>query len=161
MYPSNGFYLQTIFFEQGDLNNTAFYNKVIEVADSVNALVATGYAEWKTLKQAYTLWETVHAAQMFQWECGAIFTDVPDHSKEIKVILYPNPMNRTATLEFTNLQNPPYELKFFDLIGREAGKHEINNEKTEILRRDLPVGMYFYQVIDGNNLISTGKLIIQ
>src|SRR6185436_10057977 len=65
VYPDTGFYLQTIFFEQGDLNNTAFYNKLMDVADSVNALVASGTAQWKTLKQAYTLWETVHNAEMF------------------------------------------------------------------------------------------------
>jgi hypothetical protein len=70
-YPASGFYMQTIFFEQGDLNNMFFHNKVLHVADIANAIVSSGVVEWKTFKQAYTLWDSVYNTQMFQWE-GAV-----------------------------------------------------------------------------------------
>lgn len=163
-YPSNGFYVQTIFFGHGDLNNTAFYNKLIEVADSVNAIVATGKAQWKTLKQAYTLWETVYSAQMFQWECGEIFNDVSEIAGENTTVIYPNPFSNAATLQIIPQGGKVItnsELKMYDLFGREIRKYEIKNQKTEILREDLPSGMYFYCVTDKQQVIGNGKIIIQ
>lgn len=80
VYPPDGFYLQSIFFEQASLNNMAFYNKVVEIADAVNVIVDSGVTQWKTFKQAYTIWETDYNAQFFQWECGQIATGLgTDH----------------------------------------------------------------------------------
>ena len=163
-YPSSGFYFQTIFFEQGDLNNSTFYNKVLEVADSVNAIVATGAAQWKTMKQGYTEWETTYAAQVFQHECGAIVsTDVSDAEQENLSTIYPNPFSNSATLEITNpSQNfVGCDLRLFDILGKEIRKQEIKSEKTEIQKGDLPNGIYFYQVKNSKEVFASGKLVVQ
>lgn len=89
LYPSSGIYVQSIFFEQGDLNNVAFYNKLVQVADSVNALVTSGAAQWKTLKQAYSFWEIQQDAQVFQWECGQLVDSTEPVGDQAEV--YPNP----------------------------------------------------------------------
>ncbi|MBC7862406.1 MAG: T9SS type A sorting domain-containing protein [Bacteroidia bacterium] len=167
-YPSNGFYLQTIFFEQADLNNLAFYNMVIEIADSTNALVAGGNAQWKTLKQAYTEWETTFAAQMFQWECDDVTAGVAEHTQENMSTVFPNPSNGSVTLQISNeiftkqaTGKTIYELKIYDGTGREVRKQEIKNQKTELLTGDLPSGIYFYQVKNSNQIISSGKMVIE
>lgn len=159
-YPSNGFYLQSIFFEQGDLNNALFYNKVIEVADSVNAIAVSGYAQWKTLKQAYYLWETVNNAQMFQQECEEFITDIPILNEENTFILYPNPFSNSTTLQITNKVLTNVNLKIYDLFGREVFNKEIKNQKIEILREGLAKGIYFYLVKDDQKILSKGELII-
>ncbi len=121
-YPANGFYIQTIFFEQADLNTLPFYNKLIEIADSANAIVTGTNAEWKTFKQAYTIWETTYAKQMFQWECGQMATDVSDiNANNNELILYPNPastildiaINRNST---SGIQNSKIEI--YNVLGQ-------------------------------------------
>jgi hypothetical protein len=140
-YPADGFYVQNIFFEQGDLNNLAFYNKVVQIADSVNALVAQGKAEWKTLKQAYTLWETAFAAQVFQWECGQTVASATPAEDAPRV--FPNPFTHQLTLQDA-LGTEQFEL--WNALGqicwsgRQLADHDFS---------DLPGGMYFLKVWDG------------
>ncbi len=160
-YPSNGFYLQSIFFEQGDLNNATFYDKVIAVADSVNAIVATGNAEWKTLKQAYTLWETAYAAQMFQWECGVIYTGINKLTDEPLIQIYPNPFKDFATIKIKSTVSLPCEITLYDLSGRAIRKLHIANYETRIEHEHLAGGTYLYKVTNYDSVLFTGKLNIE
>ena len=93
IYPPNGFYFQTIFFGQAGLNDLAFQQKVMEVADSVNAIVGTGVAEWKTFKQAYTLWDSVFNAEVFQWECGQVITGSEPEVETSSITVVPSIFN--------------------------------------------------------------------
>ena len=160
-YPVNGFYVQSIFFEQGKLNDSAFYNKVIEVADSINTIVVAGYAQWKTLKQAYYLWETAYSAQMFQWECEELNTDVPSLSSENVTLIYPNPFSNSATLQISNGIITEYNFKIYDIYGKEVRNQEVRSEKTEILKNELSDGIYFYMVKNNQQIIASGKIVIQ
>ncbi|OFX56552.1 MAG: hypothetical protein A2046_09695, partial [Bacteroidetes bacterium GWA2_30_7] len=83
------------------------------------------------------------------------------HSMESDIIVYPNPFSETTTLEIINWKNQNYELKIYDLFGREERTHKIINQKTEILKSDLSSGIHFYQLKDNKQNISSGKLIIQ
>lgn len=79
-YPENCLYFQTIFFEQAELNDLAYLQMVMDIADSIDAIVESGAVDWRTFKQAYTEWETGCGAEVFQWECGAVFTGVQQPS---------------------------------------------------------------------------------
>ena len=160
-YPVNGFYVQSIFFEQGKLNDSAFYNKVIEVADSINTIVVAGYAQWKTLKQAYYLWETAYSAQMFQWECEELNTDVTSLTSENVTFFYPNPFSNSATLQISNGIITEYNFKIYDIYGKEVRNQEVRSEKTEILKNELSDGIYFYMVKNNQQIIASGKIVIQ
>lgn len=156
-YPSNGFYLQTIFFEQGDLNNTAFYNKVIAVADSANAMVASGKARWKTLKQTYTQWETAYNAQMFQWECGKT---VPVDENKIKV--YPNPASDKIVIEIPGTNGlASNELKIYNVLGSLVHLAILSDFRNEIDIRRLQKGMYFLQLRTYDGKIMVSKIAVQ
>jgi hypothetical protein len=78
-----------------------------------------------------------------------------------QVLAYPNPFSISATIEIKDFQKGKYELQIFDLSGREVLKSEIKNEKTEIQKGNLANGMYFYKVSNENNIVGTGKLIIE
>ncbi|MBU6340754.1 MAG: T9SS type A sorting domain-containing protein [Bacteroidetes bacterium] len=99
-YPSDGFYVQNIFFEQADLNNPAFAGMLMQIADSVNTWVVAGKAEWKSLKEAYTQWETAYSARVFQWECGQLTATTTPELAGIKV--YPNPFSEKILPEGLN-----------------------------------------------------------
>jgi hypothetical protein len=115
-YPANGFYIQTLFFEQADLNTPSFYNKLIEIADSADAIVHNSNAEWKTFKQAYSFWETTYAKQVFQWACGQMATEVSTVAEtKNRLIVFPNPAG--TVLSIANL-SPNYPTKLTDLTGK-------------------------------------------
>lgn len=144
-YPSNGFYFQTIFFEQGDLNNSTFFNKVKTIADSINAIVSTGNLHWKTFKQAYSEWESSYNAQIFQWECGQIITNTSNATSEDDLLyVYPNPFKNILNIKNAN-GNEYFEL--FNSIG-----YPIWNGCT-ITQNDfryLAPGLYILRVKEGS-----------
>lgn len=148
-YPSNGFYFQSIFFGQGDLGNPALYSKIFEVADSLNVIVASGDAQWKTMKQTYTLWETIYQRQMFQWDCGQLVNDIDDnHENEKSIRIYPNPV--TEFLHIVNIQNK-YPVQIMDV----AGKIRIEKNTTDNgLNLDVSrLGNGFYLLRNGNSVL--------
>ncbi len=157
-YPQTGFYLQTIFFEQGDLNDTAFYNKVIAIADSVNSLVASGVAQWSTLKQAYTEWETVYNAAMFQWECGQVVNAVDIVLSE-KISAYPNPSSGKIYVK----SDPAIfnRLRIYNALGFLILDCSINNDIQDIDLQSASRGIYFYSLTGENTSSSSGKFLIE
>ncbi|MBP6335004.1 MAG: T9SS type A sorting domain-containing protein [Bacteroidia bacterium] len=159
-YPANGFYIQSIFFSQADLNNIPFYTKVLQIADSANAIVSTGVAEWKTLKQAYTLWDSLFGSQVFQWECGNISTSLNSVPEIVETEIYPNPMDNFATVKINHTKMEDYELTIYDVQGRKIKKYLISSQLTEISIENLESGMYFYQLTGPSQPISSGKLLV-
>ena len=152
-YPLNSWYFQTIFFEQGDLNLSTFYNKIIEIADSINAIVTTGNAEWKTMKEAYTSWETTFAAQMFQWDCGML-TSINEKPETNQLIIFPNPAS--DFIQFQTEKSLSAEISIYDRTGKSVLTRSTfgSNEKIDI-RQFIP-GIYFYQINDS----VSGKLVV-
>lgn len=74
--------------------------------------------------------------------------------------IYPNPFNETATLEIRDNKIKDCKLKIYDIFGKIVFQSEIKTPKSEI-HLDLPAGMYFYSLIDKQQIIGNGKIIIQ
>lgn len=158
-YPANGFYMQTIFFQQGALNNAAFYNKVVEIADSVDQLVATGHGQWKTLKQMYILWETAYSSQMFQWECGD-YLGIEEEVGQFNIQLYPNPSSEKIKITINpNIYQEDSEIEIFNMFGELVHQSILTNPVSEINIQDFSKGMYFYYLKNKAQQISKGKFI--
>lgn len=142
-FPANGFYVYSVFFGQADLNNTNFYNKLLELADSVDALVQTTNAEWKTFKQAYTIWETTYNKQMFQWDCNSAPLTIPDLPTN-SITVYPNPGH-----SFIRIHIPQMNLlRIWDFQGRCVETHSLYNGQNTIPTDQLSTGLYLLQVGD-------------
>ncbi|MBL7764865.1 MAG: T9SS type A sorting domain-containing protein [Chitinophagaceae bacterium] len=150
-YPGNGFYLQTIFFEQAELNDSIFYNKVIAIADSAQAIVNTGAAQWKTFKQAYTIWENAYQAQMFQWDCGAIATAADQVLSKEGIRVYPNPADEILWVKGLKKND---EVQLMDLSGRCI-------QTTDVIADDIPVSINIQSFTPGLYLLRTGGQTIK
>ncbi len=160
-YPQSGFYFQSIFFEQGDLNTTAFYNKVVTITDSLSAIVLTGKAQWKTMKQTYTLWETVYNKQKFQWSCGQIASGVEEQSlvdNSLKV--FPNPNNGSFIVNLDR-EIVNGELVLMNLLGQKIYTQHVDYGKNTIELKELPKGLYHCILQEGEQKIASGKIIIE
>jgi len=157
-YPSNGFYVQTIFFEQGDLNDTAFYNKVIAVADSVNAFVMAGVAQWSTLKQSYTEWETIYNAQVFQWECGQMSIKINETASQL-ITVYPVPSS--GKIIFDLKSSGVQELEVYNQEGKLVLQKQVSGPGNEADLRSFPGGIYLYRLSNHEEITAEGKFILE
>lgn len=79
-------------------------------------------------------------------------------SENIKI--YPNPFDETATIQITNGKTANYELKIFDVFGREVYNKIIRNSPFVIHRGNLISGIYFLKLQTAEK-IYTEKIIIQ
>lgn len=99
-------------------------------------------------------------------------TDVPGNCEELSVssidvikesvVIYPNPFMESITIltDGNSLDNE-YELRILNTLGEEVLFSVINKTTTVIRTDGVPSGIYFYNVIDNNNVIQSGKLIAQ
>lgn len=76
----------------------------------------------------------------------------------IQTTLYPNPFTTEVTFVFSN-ELRKAELKLFDVSGKEMRSNIFSGKQITIQREDLPSGIYFYQLILDNRIVSSGKLI--
>jgi len=89
--------------------------------------------------------------------CTTLLSD----DSHVQIEVYPNPSSDKITIELqgvTDFQNTKFVL--YDGIGREMKRMKINKSLT-ILEQNFPSGMYFYQVKNNKQFISSGKLIVQ
>ena len=77
---------------------------------------------------------------------------------ELKV--YPNPMVSEATISF-NQPTPNTQFKLYDMVGHEVYSTKLEGQTTTIEKGNLQKGMYIYQILNQNNSVAKGKLIIQ
>lgn len=92
----------------------------------------------------------------------AIVAGINEYYLNDQISISPNPLNTFATIEFKNnnlnLQNS--KMILFDVLGKEIKKIEIDSYKTIFEKGELNSGIYFYKVLNQNQIISTGKLAV-
>ncbi|PJB14253.1 MAG: hypothetical protein CO118_09545 [Flavobacteriales bacterium CG_4_9_14_3_um_filter_32_8] len=96
------------------------------------------------------------------WE-GRYLSVEENQKSKFQVQIYPNPFNYSTTINIINNEQKKinFELKIYDILGNLVLKSEITQQQTKINRGNLLGGIYFYHLINNNELIENGKLIIQ
>jgi hypothetical protein len=74
-------------------------------------------------------------------------------------ILYPNPTNDLLIIELANQSNN-VGLKIFNAIGQLIIKQNLVGLKNWIMLGELPKGIYYALIFEGNNLIKKEKIIV-
>jgi len=87
-------------------------------------------------------------------------TTVLDES--IEVAVYPNPFKQMTTLEVTGKDYEQLELSVFDVAGRLVKTITSKEQnRIQLTRYGMTQGVYFYQLKGDDELINTGKLVLQ
>lgn len=89
----------------------------------------------------------------------------PEEEKIISINalnISPNPFNQFAKISIENSEIDFLNTVFivYDLFGREVKRINVTNSEFSFEKNNLSDGMYFYQLIDNNVVVSTGKFII-
>ncbi|MCH8905090.1 MAG: T9SS type A sorting domain-containing protein [Bacteroidetes bacterium] len=77
---------------------------------------------------------------------------------------YPNPFSTFTTIEIPEGYKNGKKLSFglYNLMGREVKRiEEITSDKIKINRDNLSPGLYFYKLEERDQIIATGKVVIQ
>jgi hypothetical protein len=91
-------------------------------------------------------------------------TGIVSHpNKETKVKLYPNPFGSQTTIEISSSEKQENAiLKVYDLLGQEIMTASFGNNNKLILGRDeLNTGIYFYNILQKEKVLATGKIVVQ
>ncbi|MCW3076659.1 MAG: hypothetical protein JWO32_1268 [Bacteroidetes bacterium] len=81
---------------------------------------------------------------------------------EVSVSMYPNPVSDKLTIEVSDflLGNNNLSLNLLNAFGQVMKQVSINSVQTNV---DLNItsGIYLYQILDKNNILKTGKVIVE
>lgn len=92
-----------------------------------------------------------------------VITGINEYYLNDLVNISPNPLNTSAIIELKNtklnLQNAHFIL--LDVLGKEITRIKLDDYKTSIEKGNLNSGIYFYKVMNKNQIISTGKLAVE
>ena len=76
-----------------------------------------------------------------------------------QVSIFPNPFSLAATINFSGKEK--YDLRMFDVFGTEVMRAENISGSYVIDRRNIPSGIYLYEVFSEKKKIQTGKAIAE
>ncbi|MES2515296.1 MAG: T9SS type A sorting domain-containing protein [Bacteroidota bacterium] len=76
--------------------------------------------------------------------------------------IYPNPTNRSATLEFNNDTKQSCTLELYNSRGQMVRTvNSIVTDKIEIQTQELSNGLYLFRLLNNKQIFATGKLAIE
>lgn len=80
---------------------------------------------------------------------------------QLNFSIYPNPFVTNATIKIDKYNNENLTLKIYNVFGQILQTIQIKQSQTTLNRNNLTSGMYFYQLIDQEKILATGKFIIE
>ncbi|HTB31320.1 MAG TPA: ice-binding family protein, partial [Bacteroidia bacterium] len=91
--------------------------------------------------------------------CGTVGISSIEDTRET-VTVYPNPFHNSTTVMINDLsQINNCEFRMYDVLGNEVMHISLINQTSTLDMSKLSSGVYFYQLIDDNKLIQSGKLV--
>jgi arylsulfatase A-like enzyme len=86
---------------------------------------------------------------------------LPILSVNSNVKVYPNPSSAHFTVEISDL-DVEYDILISDSSGRSVAKiQNCNTNMVNFHRKGLENGVYFYQIVNGNEILGSGKIILE
>ena len=154
--------------------NTSNEQEFVETYNVPNAVIADGLSSVETWNTVYQPnYFVICPDRSFEYHFGGLgsnssilldltencseVTDIKEHHDEFELIIFPNPVDNV--LKFSIGQNQIVQMSLFDLSGKIVMEFYTEGASTSINISDLEKGIYFLQVIDNKNYISTKKFI--
>ncbi len=79
----------------------------------------------------------------------------------VEVNVFPNPFFESATIEVKGPSFKKYEFEVYDVSGKTVVTNAQFQNRFTLEKNDLPKGLYFYRVTGDDNLLNTGKIVVQ
>ena len=80
----------------------------------------------------------------------------------LKSFVYPNPFNYCTNITLdSSLPDAKSIVIISDVFGKEVWRTELKNNTAILYKQNFEKGVYFYKIVSGNAILSTGKLIAE
>ncbi|TRZ48010.1 DUF3494 domain-containing protein [bacterium] len=93
--------------------------------------------------------------------CTTVSIPLVDAPKANDVVtIYPNPFSAFATIMINDASLiKEIEFKLYTVLGEEVMKETLTKQLTTLDTSNLPLGIYFYQIISNKKTVQSGKLV--
>lgn len=88
-------------------------------------------------------------------------TDVSESHFASDIEIFPNPFSNYFNIQVKNNAILPFEIRIYDLLGKEVKSIFIRNPEVKIYREKLLPGMYLYKIFRSTNSIGSGKIVVE
>lgn len=86
--------------------------------------------------------------------------EIKNPIKSLKI--YPNPFTSSAILNIeSDINDVQFNFTVYDILGKQVMQNTYQGTTSVISRGNLDAGVYFYKIEDKQQILKTGKLIIQ
>ncbi len=82
-----------------------------------------------------------------------------DIANDVSVEIYPNPLVDNSTISIENTSGNVI-FNVYNMTGQIAFSKQLGNGEFTISKENLTEGLYFYDVVDGNNSVAKGKFVV-
>jgi hypothetical protein len=100
-----------------------------------------------------------HKANGKIWGTPYVVSGIANDLKDYGISIYPNPVSSNFVIRAGQYQG--LHFKLFDALSKQVMSLNLSDSETEVNRSSLPFGVYFWQMSDGENVLRTGKLILE
>lgn len=84
------------------------------------------------------------------------------YQKDIDIEVFPNPFKEQTTFRVFGKNYSELNLLIFDVSGRLIRRqHSLLNNEVHFYRKNLPSGVYFYRLQNGEEWLNSGKIVVQ
>src|SRR5690606_27500178 len=90
---------------------------------------------------------------------STIFLGTEDFQKEADFVLYPNPAEKTITLQLKNRKIENLSMTIFDITGKQIISSSVNAPTTAVNISDLSSGLYFVSLKQNGKTLGYQKLV--
>lgn len=98
-----------------------------------------------------------HKGGLLRYDDKGFIEKVDDHLEET-VRIFPNPTQCDVFICGLDYNKSEYQFLIFDYLGKQARQLRLTNNHISLSL--LNSGLYFYRILHGDNVISTGKIVI-
>lgn len=84
-----------------------------------------------------------------------------EKEEKAEISAYPNPTNNLFNIVLSNVSAETYTVQLFNVVGERVLAQNLVNGQNTLDVADLPAGVYFYTIFDGNSTVETKKLIVK
>src|SRR5690554_6414935 len=102
---------------------------------------------------------------IFLGSCDSLpdsLSGVAERFVEEKMRMYPNPSRNLLNIDFETTKEGKYQFELYDMLGKKVyGSAIQQNSKHKIVVDHLQAAMYFYRLIHNQEVIKTGKIVVE
>jgi hypothetical protein len=158
----------TATWETSVYTNAKFCNGLAEdvgylMSDHGFICLIAGQNDFNTGNHAYVQKATEEGLEFSSRHANPALAENTETIESTSSAIYPNPFNQAAVLKLDAAidLSTPATLFVFDLSGRIVNRvDEITSQETTISAGEMANGIYFYEVIQNGNILTTGKMMI-